>query len=149
MNDALAESKYLKRFEALRKCVNHGNFDDVPPMTLKGDMILVERLPKLEMKTKSGIIIADAKTHKETAHDTATEFGIVLMVGPGQIFEDGSLQPCDSKPGDVILLSGNIYWYSQFGSLVDYKPYSIGRLRDSQVAMWFTDYKKAFEVLNG
>src|SRR5690606_14582510 len=72
MNNALEESKYLKRFQALNKVPTwegREEADYVPPMTLKGDMILVERLPKIEMKTKSGIIIADAKTYKETAHD--------------------------------------------------------------------------------
>lgn len=139
--NAMAASKYFERFARLLE------FPGL--MTLKGDDILVERLPPLEMKTKSGIILADAKTHKQTAHDAATEFGIVLATGPGQVFEDGTVQPCDAKIGEVILLPGNVVWYSQFGHITDYEPYSIGRLRDSQVPVWFTDYKKVFEVLNG
>lgn len=135
------DSKYFERFGRLNM------FD--PFMSLKGDMIMVEKLPKIERKTKSGIIIADHKSYKDNFSDAEAEFGIVLMVGPGQVFEDGTVQPCDSRPGDTILLPGNVFWYSQFGHLADYEPYTIGRLRDSQVGLWFTDYKKAFEVLNG
>lgn len=142
--DALAVSKYYERFKRFHGKEFHGS-----PMTLKGDMILVEKLPALEMKTKGGIIIAKAVTHRDTHADMMTEFGIVLLTGPGQVFEDGSTQACEAKPGDVILLPGNVGWYSQFGHMADYVPNTIGRLRDSQVGMTFTDYKKAFEFLNG
>ena len=140
--EAIEISKYFLKFQRLQ--------EEAPnAMVLKGDTILVERLPPVEMKTASGIIIADAKSHKMTSHDAATEFGIVLAVGPGQLFEDGKVQQCDSEPGDVILLPGNIQWYSQFGHIANYASYSIGRLRDSQVPIWFRDYRFAFEVLNG
>jgi co-chaperonin GroES (HSP10) len=117
-------------------------------MSLKGDMMLVEKLPKIEKKTTSGIIIASTSTYKQTMGDADAEFGVVLMVGPGQILDDGTILQCDCKPGDVILLPGNVTWYSQFGHMSDYEPYTIGRLRDSQVGMTFTDYKRCFEVLN-
>src|SRR3989304_625402 len=146
--DALASSKYFKRFNKLDKMKNEYTEAYFRPMILKGDMILVERLPSVEMKTNGGIIIPDVKTHKDTAHDAQAEFGIVLMVGPGQVFEDGTTLPCDSKPGDVVLLPGNTAWYSQFGHMSDYGPYTIGRLRDSQVSLWFNDYKKAMDILN-
>lgn len=140
--DAIAASKYFKKFETLRK--------EYPgAMTLKGDNILVEKLPKVEMKTKSGLIMGTVTTHKNTVADSLTEFGIVLMTGPGQLFEDGSTCECDAKPGDIILLPQSTFWFGLFGHITDYDPYSIGRLRDGQVPMWFTDYKKAFEVLNG
>ncbi len=138
--DVKEASRYLERFQRL---AGSGT------LILKGDTILVERLPKVEMKSKSGLILGvDVKTHKDTSADSALHFGVVLMVGPGQIFEDGTIQPTDSKPGDVILLPGNTAWYSQFGHIQDYDPYAIGRLRDSQVGLWFTDYRKAFDILN-
>ncbi len=138
--DALKASKYYQRFEKLGGSTT---------MNLKGDMMLVEKLPKIEKKTSSGIIIvSDASQYRAGHGDSDAEFGIVLMVGPGQVLEDGTLLPCDSMPGDVILLPGNVAWYSQFGHMADYEAYSIGRLRDSQVGMTFTDYKKTFEVLN-
>lgn len=140
--DALKASRYLERFRRLS--------DELPGhMILKGDMMLVEKLPPLEMKTKGGLIIGTASTHRDTARDTLTEFGVVLAAGPGQIFEDGSLQEPDSKPGDVILLPGTVTWYSQFGHIQGYDPYSIGRIRDAQVPLWFKDYQKVFDILNG
>jgi co-chaperonin GroES (HSP10) len=140
--DAIAVSKYFKKFQTLLK--------ECPGiMTLKGDNVLVEKLPKVELKTKSGLIIGTSTTHKNTVADSVTDFGLVLMTGPGQVFEDGSDCPCDAKPGDIILLPQGTYWYGAFGHISQYEPYSIGRLRDGQIPMWFTDYKKAFEVLNG
>lgn len=139
--DALKASKYLERFKRL---------EAAGILTLKGDMLLVEKLPKIEKKTKSGIIMAaDVKSYKGTMDDDCAEFGIVLMTGPGQVFENGEIIPPDAKPGDVILLPGNVQAFAQFGHLADYVPYTIVRLRDSQVPMVFTDYKKVFEVLNG
>lgn len=140
--DAIKASKYYSKFQTL--------LNEYPGlMELKGDNILVERLPKVEMKTKSGLIIGTTTTHKSTMQDSATDFGLVLMAGPGQFFDDGSDCPCDAKPGDIILLPQSVYWYGAFGHITDYEPYSIGRLRDGQIPMWFSDYKKAFEVLNG
>lgn len=142
------KSKHLERFHRLEDL--HGDDTIIPkPMQLKGDMMLVEKLPKIEKKTASGIIIADHKGYKGNMSDDEAEFGVVLMVGPGQILEDGTLLETDCKAGDVILLPSNVLWYSQFGHLADYEPYTIGRLRDSQVGMIFTDYEKTFEVLNG
>lgn len=141
--DAVAVSKYFKRFKRL-----HDDFFS-SIMMIRGDNVLVERLPPLEVKTKSGLIIAEAKTHKNTVQDTCTEFGLVLATGPGQVFEDGTLAPCDAKPGDVVLLPQGTFWYGAFGHIADYTPYTIGRLRDGQIPIWFGDYMKAFEVLNG
>lgn len=138
--DALAISRYYHRFKKLQ---------DMDAMLLKGDQILVERLPKPELKTSSGLIIpGGVKTYKDTIESDTTEFGLVLMVGPGQYTDDGGIIQCDSKVGDVILLPGTTYWYGAFGHIADYDPYSIGRIRDGMVPMWFKDYKKAFEVLN-
>lgn len=139
--DALRVSRYFKRFERLTK--------EFPrAMELKGDQILVEKLPQVELKTKAGLIIGTATTHRNTIEDSTTEFGVVLMVGPGQFDETGQTIPCDSKPGDVVLLPGSTYWYGAFGHIADYDPYSIGRIRDSLIPMWFGDYQLAFKVLN-
>lgn len=145
--DAIQASRYWRKFEKLRAIEEKLGRK---LLILKGDTILVEKLPPVEIKLPSGIIYSDAKsTHKGTMADSVTEFGIVLAVGPGQIFEDGSSYPCDSKPGDVVLLPGNVMWYSMFGHIAGYQNYTIGRLRDSQVPIWLTDYQMAFEALNG
>lgn len=142
--DALKASRYWRRFLKLTQ------YEDKRgrKLNLKGDTVLVEKLPTLELKTKSGLIIAETTTHRETAADAATDFGLVLRTGPGQYFEDGTIQPCEAKPGDVILLPGNVRWFSQFGHIVGMKPYTIGLLRDAQILMDFKDYMEVFNVLN-
>lgn len=91
-------------------------------------------------------------TYKYTHADDIMEFGIVLATGPGQhvIGETGQLEilPCTTKVGDVILLTDNIEWYSQFGHMADYEPLSIGRMRDANVMMMFSDYKRFIEEIN-
>lgn len=143
--DAKGISRYWTKFEALRAAEKElGQL-----LILKGDMLLVEKLPPVEIKSAGGLIIGESKaTHKGTMADAATEFGLVLACGPGQIFEDGSIQACDSQPGDIVLLPGNVFWYSMFGHIANYSNYTIGRVRDAQIPIWVTDYQKVFDVLN-
>lgn len=149
----MTESKYLERFKRLSSQAREEEGEELGNLlVLKGDMMLVEKLPKLEKKVKlaggTELVIADKEGYKETYSDKTADFGVVLMVGPGQILEDGSILRPDCQPGDVILLPGKVDWYSQFGTLERYEPYTIGRLRDSQVGMVFKDYKKVMEMLN-
>lgn len=159
--DAEEISRYFKRFQRLSEDFtriprpemdtehSYDAHELVPHMTLKGDMLIVERLPKIELKSKGGIIMPhDVKTYKDTMSDRVTDFGIVLMTGPGHVFDDGTRAPCECKPGDVVLLPGNVAWYSAFGTMGDYEAFSIGLVRDAQIMLQFSDYKKAFEVLN-
>lgn len=144
--DGKACSKYFTRFAEAQQ-----------HLRLAGDNILVEKLPKpdLEQRTASGIILPTEKSSRyaRTHADDLMEFGLVLAVGPGQhiIGETGQLEilPCTCKPGDIILLTDNIEWYSQFGHMVDYDPNTIGRIRDANVMMFFSDYMAFIEVLNG
>lgn len=139
------KSRYLKRFQKLAS--------DAPgAFRMEGDLLLIEALPKLEKEvTLAGgtkIVIADAKTHKQTHNDLAMEFGLVIMAGPGDIYEGERLE-MNCKVGEVVLLPGNVAWYSQFGSLANYEPYTLGVVRDASILVHLTDYEKAFEVLNG
>lgn len=144
--DAKAVSRYWDKFERLRAAEKEvGQL-----LILKGDMLLVEKLPPVEIRTASGLVVGNAQaTHKGTMADACTEFGLVLAVGPGQLFEDGSLQACDSQPGDIVMLPGNVFWYSMFGHINNYANYTIGRVRDAQIPIWVTNYQKVFDVLNG
>lgn len=143
--DALACSKYYQRFQ---KAIQH--------LRLVGDNILVERLPKpdLEQRTQSGIYLPTETNskYKATMADDFMEFGLVLAVGPGQhiIGETGQLEvlPTTTKPGDIVLLTDNIEWYSQFGHMADFTPHSIGRIRDANVMMFFSDYLAFIGALN-
>lgn len=146
VDNALSVSKYAERLARASEFLR-----------LLGDNILVERLPKpdLEQKTKGGIILPghSSERYKQTHSDGFMEFALVLAVGPGQhiIGDTGQLEvlPPTTKPGDIILLTDNIEWYSQFGHMADYEPNSIGRMRDGNVMMFFSDYKKFIEALNG
>jgi len=145
--DAIQASRYWKKFEKLRAFERKHSRQ---LLILKGDMLLVEKLPPIEIKMPSGLVYGTAKsTHKGTMADDVTEFGLVLACGPGQSYEDGTVIPPDSKPGDVVLLPGNVGWYSMFGHIAGYENYTIGRVRDAQIPIWTTDYQMTFEVING
>lgn len=139
--DALAVSRYYTKFKEIR-----GAYP--PPMSLKGDAVLVERLPPLELK-KGSLIIATVDTHRDTMKDALTNFGLVLMTGPGQVFENGQVYSCQAEPGNIVLLPGGMVWYSQFGHIAGYETDSIGLVRDYQLNIVFDNYKKAFDILNG
>ena len=138
---ALQDSRYLERFKRLAETQN---------IVLVGDTLLVEKLGAIETKTVGGIIMPTAKisTYKQTAADEVIEFGMVLMVGPGDVCDDGSHLPTTTKPGDIIALPMNVQWYSQFGEMQGYEMGTIGRMRDAQVMMSFPDYHAAMEALN-
>lgn len=139
--DAREVSKYIKRFEKLA---------ETSFLELKGNLLIIERLPKVDMTTKSGIIIPSSiKGYRDTHADMVTDFGLVLMTGPGEVLEDGTHAAMETQVGDVILLPNNVHWYSTFGALADYEANTIGVTRDSHVLMTFKDYIKTFEVLNG
>ncbi len=142
--DPTRSSKYLERFRRFEAI-------QFSPFELVGDMMLVERLPSIESKTASGIIIptGDNKSYKATAKDAVLELGIVLMRGPGDIDADGNRMEMDVQTGHIIELPMNISWYSQFGGMKDYEPYSIGKMRAAQALLVFADYEGSMEVLNG
>lgn len=142
--DPSQKSRYLNRFRQFETV----NF---PPFELMGDIILVERLKPIESKTSSGIIIptGDNGSYKQTARDSVLELGLVLLTGPGDVDGDGIRIEMSVLSGQIIELPMNISWYSQFGNMKDYEPYSIGKMRASQALLLFADYEGAMEVLNG
>ncbi len=133
------DSQYLKRFSRITS-----------GLKLVGDTILVEKLSAIEGKTQSGIIIPSNKqqSYKQTYNDEVIEFGVVLMVGPGDVDSEGNHLAMTTKPGDIISLPPNVQWYSQFGTMKDYKIGTIGRMRDAQVMMCWDNYNEAMEALN-
>lgn len=142
--DPTSQNRYLARFRKFEGI-------EFSPFELIGDMILVERLKPIESKTSSGIIIptGDNKSYKATAKDAVMELGLVIMTGPGDVDSDGNRLEQTIFTGQVIELPMNISWYSQFGNMINYEPYSIGKMRASQALMVFSDYTAAMEVLNG
>jgi co-chaperonin GroES (HSP10) len=144
ISEMAAKSKYLAKFQRLQS-------EAPESLRVEGDLLIVEALPKLEKKVKLGdvdLIIADDKSYRAGHNEKTMEFGVVVMAGPGDIADDGSRFEMNVKVGDVILLPGNMTWYSQFGSLIGYEPYSLGVTRAASVLINFPDPAKAFEVLN-
>lgn len=146
MGSLSEKSKYSQRFARLKS-------EAPDSMVIEGDLLLVEVLPKLEKSVDLGggkkLIIADDKSYRSGHNEKTMEFGIVLATGPGDVLEDGSRAAMEVKVGDIILLPNSITLYSQFGSLANYEPYSIGMVRAANVLINFPDPAKAFEVLNG
>lgn len=140
------KSRYFDRFQRLR--------DQAPDsIHVEGDLLIVEALPKLEKTVElSGgkkLIIADDKSYRSGHNEKTMEFGLVVMAGPGDVLDDGTRAEMNVKVGDIILLPGNMTWYSQFGALAGYEPYSLGVTRAASILINFPDPSKAFEVLNG
>jgi co-chaperonin GroES (HSP10) len=106
-------------------------------------MLLVERIKPGEVKTKSGLIIADAK-HLQVTAITADRphWAIVLDVGAG-FYDDetGEPVPLGVTPGDVVLLGQMSAKYfstaeviaDYLGLDITYQPDSIGVVRESEV----------------
>lgn len=62
------------------------------------DKVVVEPIVEAEKKTEFGLIIAGAAEEKPTE-------GIVVAVGPGARFADGSLMTLDVAIGDKVIYS--------------------------------------------
>jgi co-chaperonin GroES (HSP10) len=139
------KSQYLKKFQKLASVAPEA-------FQLSGDLCVIEVLGQLEKSVTfangTKLIMADSKSHKQGHNEKTMEFGLVLMTGPGDVYEDGSRAEMNVKVGDVILLPNNVTLFSQFGSLGKYEPYTIGILRAAAVLVNMPDPVKAFEVLN-
>lgn len=149
--DAIQASRYWEAFQRLQ---NKEIEFACNLLRLKGDNLLVERLPKLEIghkvegTNKTIFIPGEIETYKDTAGDKMTNFGLVLRAGPGDVSSDGSRIEMEIEVGAVVLLPGNVEWFSVFGHLKHYKQYTIGRVREAQIPMDFRDYLTVFKELN-
>jgi co-chaperonin GroES (HSP10) len=144
MSELGAKSKYFAKFQRL--------LSEAPEsLRVEGDLLIVEALPKLEKTVDIGgkkLIIADDKSYRSGHNEKTMEFGLVVLVGPGDVLDDGTRAEMNVKIGDIILLPGNMTWYSQFGALAGYEPYTLGVTRAASILINFPDPAKAFEVLN-
>lgn len=129
--------KYLNRFQKLTS-------SDLP---LRGDRILLELLPKLEVKTKGGLVIATSLTdHRSTTVENAADIAVVLAVGSGYYAEDGTDVPLDVKVGNVVMVSRfGMRTYSSFPGLNDYVADTIALARESDCHIKW-DTVEAFEA---
>lgn len=140
----MVESKYLERFKKLQ-------LGDLP---LRGNRLIIELLPKIEVKTKGGLVLATSlNDHRTTTNENQADVAIVLAVGEGYYGDDGEPVPLDIKVGNVILLTRfGIRAYSTFPGLSEYTADTIALCREADVhAAWpsIEAFKEYVDKLSG
>jgi len=111
--------------------------------TFVGDIVMVGRLPKEELKTAGGIIVTRGGVNQVNAFDSSLpQFVQVLAVGNG--FYDGENDvPLDLKPGNVIEVAAHsVSWFSSFGVIPDSKDNGtgVGMTREAEYRIKFDSY---------
>jgi hypothetical protein len=116
------ESKYLALFKAQ-------NDAKVLP-NIKGATLVVECLPKKELKSAGGIILgAVDKTHRGTLEDNRRGLAIILAVGEGY----SSDEPCTLKPGQVVMLPFSPLYLSEWPGIAGSTMNTIALINESDV----------------
>lgn len=120
-------SEYLERFKTLRAAMQDSEF------SFEADFMLIEQIDEPEIKTKGGIVLAQAPGHiLSEAQSLKAKLGIVLLVGRDV--------PAHLQPGAVILLNEySVRWYSTFPGITEYSGKKIGLTMASEVKMSFKD----------
>lgn len=150
MNDDKVKS-YLPRFNKLKQL-------DPKPYSLRGNLMLVEKLPEPELKTRGGIvlggIIDNGSKQINGLGADIPQFCRILDIGEGYTDDDGNVIPnsMSVQPGDIVLINRlSIKYFSLFHTFFDYKPDQIGLARDNDIQMHFKGDEglaKYFETLN-
>ena len=119
------ESKYLSQFENVKDAYK-----------LRGNRLLVEPLPKEELKSAGGLLLAaPLSDHKSTLDQNRACLATVLAVGEGYLNEDGSDEPMDVEVGNVILLSVfGLRMFSNFPGVRGYSADGIALIRDTDIS---------------
>lgn len=143
----MRKSKYLDRFKRLWS-------EDTSLFILHDNRLLVEILPKEELKSKGGLILAAPKAdHRSATEENQHQLAIVLYVGSGTIDDKGSVIAPSYSPGNLILVSPfSLRPYTSFPMLNEYTANDIALTRDVDVHCSFRseeDYLKACAILNG
>lgn len=117
---------------------------------LVGDIILVSRLPKEEIKTASGLVITTGGVKQINAFDShVPQFVQVVAVGQGFYEGDKSI-PVDLEPGNIIEVAGHaVTWFSSFGIIPDSKEQGtgIGITREAEYRIKFKNYTEYCEFM--
>lgn len=90
------ESKYLEHFKKANK--------SKAKYTMRGNRVLVEILPKEEIKSEGGIIIQSSDRQVGAMDEHRSELAVVLDVGDGYVDDDGQRVECKVKPGYVVIM---------------------------------------------
>lgn len=143
----MRKSKYLERFKRLWT-------EDTSLFVLHDNRLLVEVLPKEELKSKGGLILAAPKgDHRSATEENQHQLAIVLYVGAGCEDDKGNVLRPNYRPGNLILVSPfSLRPYTSFPMLAEYTANEIALTRDVDVHCSFrdeADYQKAYDILNG
>jgi co-chaperonin GroES (HSP10) len=133
-------TKYLEQFKKL----------EGSKYKLAGGRMLVEILPKKEMKTTGGLIMAAPLNHKGTADTQRAVVGVVLMTGEGYVDDDGIDVPMETKVGSVVVLNEfGLKYYSEFPGIATYTESKLALTAESEIQMKFDSFDDlaAFEKL--
>jgi co-chaperonin GroES (HSP10) len=135
----MVESKYLKRFEALSTPEGKETY------YLRGDRLLVEVLPKVEIKSEGGLIIQSdpLQVRGEVAANSRPTLVMVLAVGDGFVNSDGSLEDLPVQPGAILLVSEmGLKYFSVFPGLKGFTSNTIAltRLEEAHVVWDSADH---------
>lgn len=142
------ETKYLNRFLKLQTDEAKKLFD------FNGARLLLEILPKREIKTASGLIISAPSDHVRVTADAAQAvMAIVLMTGTGYYDDDGKPVDMETQVGNVVMVNEfGLRAFSTFPGLVDYTKNSLAITTESEIQMRFKtveDYLQYEAILNG
>jgi len=142
------ESKYLNIFSKLTTEEARAYY------RLNGARVLVELLPKTEIKSKGGLIISTPKeVVRGGAEQMAGTIAIVLLTGVGYINDDGQPIDLEVSRGTVCLLNDfSIKTFSSFPGLQDYAANTIALTEESAIQMQWPSieaYLKYEAILNG
>lgn len=138
---------YVDRFKELKDAENDEWY-------LRGDLLIVEKLPDMEKKTAGGIITSVGEQGmREGFLHKQTNFVRVLYVGAGTIDpETDKHYPVLAEPGDVIMVDqSQVRFFSDFGDMADVKSEQIGITTEGAIRIRFKGdaaYSRAFGILN-
>jgi co-chaperonin GroES (HSP10) len=121
------ESKYSRQFS---NAAEAGGLDG-----LRGDRLIVEVLPKEELVSKGGLVIAsDMKHIRSDTTENRPTLAVVLAAGSGYVDEEGSDVPLDIAVGSVILVSAlGLKLFSEFPGITDFVTNTIALTREGEV----------------
>jgi len=139
------KSKYLERFLRL---------DEDPSLfVVHGSRLIVEVLPKEELVSKGGIVLAtQPNDFRSSTEENKHVLAVVLAVGVGYTDETGSLIKSSLVPGNVVLVNPfSLRRYSSFPMLQEYTAQDIAMTSDSEINCSFESieaYQRATKLLN-
>lgn len=122
---------------------------------LKGSNMVIEILPREELKSRGGIVLATPGDHVSGRSMEANRVEVckVLMTGQGYWTEDGKYDALDIKPGAIVVAPvDSIRLISNFPGITRVSEAKLGLLKEAEVTCYYTSqeaYETAKAELNG